>query len=622
MGRDGSTRGQERSSTLWGTGGRGGETRGNALWGKGGKVLVTAVVSAIAVTVPLAASAGNSKVGASSHTSIRSWLHKTYVSPVLTKHARRHPNSKMRVIVQADSRFVMSHRVEKLFRAAGVPKVKKLKLIGAAAVTIRARYLAALSKIKGLTVTPDAPVKVSGYNSTQLWPYQAGLAKDWMGPDAPSVGEAPTIAVVDSGVQADRPDFANGGVVGSVNLSTLPNTEPGATDGRGHGTFVAGIATGKARRYAGALPQANVFSVKVMNNEGVARTSDVIAACQWILANKDRYNIRVANFSLHSGSPASFLNDPLDKAVEKLWFSGVVVVAAAGNYAVDGQPSGVRFAPGNDPFVVTVGASDLNGTSALGDDVNAPFSAYGYTLDGFSKPDLAAAGRYMIGPVPANSTLATERASSVVEPGYIQLSGTSFAAPVVAGAAAQILARHPNFTPDQVKGALMVSSRPLPNAAPLSVGVGELRMDRSAFVTIPPNPNLGLNRFVRADPLGGPPAFDAVSWFDSARTNVSWNSVSWNSVSWNDADFDTVSWANVSWSSVSWATVSWNSVSWNDVSWNDVSWNDTSYEDAAEGDANGTDGYDLTQEQLDQIMADPELAPDPAAVPQDLGDGH
>src|SRR6266542_3962001 len=150
----------------------------------------------------------------------------------------------------------------------------------------------------------------------------------------------------------------------------------------------------------------------------------------------------------------------------------------------------------------------------------------------------------------------------------------------------------------------------------------ELRMDRSAFVTIPPNPNLGLNRFVRADPLGGPPAFDAVSWFDSARTNVSWNSVSWNSVSWNDADFDTVSWANVSWSSVSWATVSWNSVSWNDVSWNDVSWNDTSYEDAAEGDANGTDGYDLTQEQLDQIMADPELAPDPAAVPQDLGDGH
>ena len=76
-----------------------------------------------------------------------------------------------------------------------------------------------------------------------------------------------------------------------------------------------------------------------MDDQGVARTSDVIAACQWILTNKAKYNIRVANFSLHSATPIHFFQDPLDQAVEKLWFSGVVVVAAAGNYGIATVPA-------------------------------------------------------------------------------------------------------------------------------------------------------------------------------------------------------------------------------------------------------------------------------------------
>ena len=291
----------------------------------------------------------------------------------------------------------------------------------------------------------------------------------------------------------------------------------------------------------------------------------------------------------------------------------MVVVAASGNYAVNGQPSGVNYAPGNDPFVITVGAVDLNGTRKLDDDFNAPWSAYGYTPDGFSKPDLAAAGRYMIGPVPAGASLTAEKPGNVVAPGYMQLSGTSFSAPVVAGAAAQILAKHPAFTPDQVKGALMDSAKPLKSAAPGSVGVGELRMDRSSFVMNPPNPNKGLDQFVKKDALTGVTAFDALSWFNTAKANVSWNSISWNDVSWNDADFSAVSWGDVSWSTVSWATVSWNDVSWNDVSWADVSWGDVSHEDAAEGDDNG-DGYALTPEEAAAIMANPDIAPDPTTI--------
>ncbi len=219
-----------------------------------------------------------------------------------------------------------------------------------------------------------------------------------------------------------------------------------------------------------------------MNDYGMARTSDVIAGVEWIYQNRATYNIRVANLSLHSTTPSNFTKDPLDKAVEKLWFAGVTVVVASGNYGNPDGPSGVPFAPGNDPFVITVGAVDLEDSSNARKHDIADWSAYGYTKDGFRKPEIAAAGRFIIGPVPVNATLPAERPDHVVAPGYMRLSGTSFAAPIVAGAAAQILARHPTWTPDQVKGALMQRARFIPEAPPGSAGVGELNAQRSADV--------------------------------------------------------------------------------------------------------------------------------------------
>jgi serine protease AprX len=599
---NGGKRGEVRSSALWGTGNRGGESRSNALWGKGGRGALTALAAMLAISVPLAASSpgGKNKLD----------LEHTYLAPVLAHRAKNNPNSPVSVIVQSDSSFDSSKRqVRQLLSKAGVTPSRELELVGGLAVTMPAKWMNKLEEIKGLTITPDAPVHVSGYTSTQLWPYESGLANGWSGPDAPRAGTVPTIAVVDSGIQAGRSDFGNR-VLAQVNLGTLPENSPG--DGRGHGTFVAGIAAGAADGYAGATPQANLVGIDVMDDHGVARTSDVIAACQWILANKGKYNIRVANFSLHSGTKGNFTHDPLDKAVEQLWFSGVVVVAAAGNYGTASGPSGVPYAPGNDPFVLTVGAIDIGGTKRRNDDFPAPWSAWGPTLDGFSKPEIVAPGRYMVGPVPAGSTLAIERADKVTAPGYIQLSGTSFAAPVVAGAAAQILARHPEFTPDQVKGALMVSAKPVDDAPEGSVGVGELQMGKAALMSSPPNPNKALDRFLVGGPLGGGPAvFNGVSWYDAAKANVSWDSVSWDSVSWADLSSSLVSWADVSWTDVSWADVSWA-----DVSWADVSWNDSSYEDAAEGDSSGDpNGYELTPEQAAEIMADPELAPAEDTLP-------
>jgi serine protease AprX len=613
---DSGKRNEERSSALWGTGNRGGETRSNALWGKGGRGFVTALVAALAVCVPLASSSNNEKPAiAKAHRSGVFLVKRTYIAPVLEKRASKRPNTKMSVIIQSNSRFVLNHQVRTILARSGIKKFKKLRLIDGVAATISARHLADLATVQGLTVTPDAPVHVSGYNSSQLWPYAAGVASDWNGANAPPTGaNAPAIAIVDSGIQADRPDFA-GRVLASVNLSTLTSA---TNDERGHGTFVAGVAAGAAKGYAGAVPQANLVAIKVMDANGMAKTSDVINACQWILTHKGQYNIRVANFSLHSANKASFLNDPLDKAVEKLWFNGVVVVAAAGNYANNGERSGVLYAPGNDPFVITVGAVDLKGSADPTTHTNAPFSAYGYTPDGFSKPDIGAPGRYIVGPVPMNSTLAIQRADAITAPGYIQLSGTSFAAPAVSGAAAQILAAHPGYTPDQVKGALMVSARPDPAAAPGSVGVGELRMGRAVLRVSPPNPNLGLDQFVGIIPGDTAVSFDAHAWFNTAKVNPSWDAVSWSSAAWSGADFDAVAWSDVSWESVSWETVAWSDVSWEDVAWSDVAWSDVSWEDAAEGDANDTGGYDLTPAQVAAIMADPDIAPDPNDLPEDV----
>ena len=158
-----------------------------------------------------------------------------------------------------------------------------------------------------------------------MWPYQSGNAALWQNDDNYKM---PAIAVVDSGI-ASRAGFGNR-VIASVNLSSLPNNSPG--DGRGHGTFVAGIAADAAANHAGAAPVANLVSVDVMDDTGTGSTSDIIAACQWILDHKAQYNIKVANFSLHSSIVAPFYYDPLDRAVEKLWFNGITVVTAAGNY--------------------------------------------------------------------------------------------------------------------------------------------------------------------------------------------------------------------------------------------------------------------------------------------------
>jgi len=506
---------------------------------------------------------------------------------------------------------------------------KQLPLVGGVAVTLPAVRMSSLAKISGLTVSPDATLKRTAfdkYSNVQLWPYLSGIAHLWTyqwNPAPPT----PTIAVVDSGVDTSVPAMANRLLIPQVNLCSLKPNSSG--DGDGHGTFVSSILAGVGSGHVGAAPNGKLISIDVVNDQGEAATSDVIAAAQWIVDHRWQYNIKVVNFSLQSTTPSHFVNDPLDKAVEKLWFSGVVVVTAAGNYGVNGQPTSVRYAPANDPFVITVGALDNKGTLRRADDIAAPWSTWGYTLDGFAKPEISASGRYMVGAVPTTSALLTQFPNNVFSPGYLELSGTSFAAPVVAGAVAQLLALHPELTPDQVKGALMLGSEQTPAAAAGSLGVGELNTGKSATLlgSTLPNPNAALNSFLAYDWSVSPiPYFDTDKWTKAISANTSWDATSWEAKWWTSASQETKWWTSVAWETKWWTSVSqetkwWTSVSgvtkwWTSTSTTASAWVAQSQTDLrngtlAQGDAPSLPGYLLTKSDYAALLLDPFLAPAP-----------
>jgi len=591
------TSGGDRSSALWGTGNRGGEHRSSALWGTGnrggehrshgpsatkgrrGFGFLTVVV--LAMALPMASAAGGNG--------------KSYVAPGVLQAAGK--GGKVDVVIQAAPGAVLPKQA-----LASLGSVKKdFERMGMVSAEVPAAKVAKLSEIPGLIVTLDAPVRTTGFTSNQLWPAQTGATKLW--PSGPGSGtKPPAIAVIDSGI-----DTSSGGFAGRVAARKVfgAASSLGELDSRGHGTFVAGIAAGSMPGYAGAAPTADLIDLDVMDAKGMAKTSDVIAACEWILANKAAYNIRVANLSLHAASILSIRYHPLNRAVEKLWFGGVTVVAAVGNYGVPTGPSGVVHAPGNDPFVITVGALDLGDRPGLGDDSVAPWSAYGYTLEGFAKPEVVAPGRYMVAPVPAASTLVAEKPGNVRGVGLLQLSGTSFAAPVVSGIASMLLARNPSWTPDQVKGAIMASARRLHNDVPmLQQGRGEVNAAWAASYRRVANPNTVLDRYLVADPSGsGLPVFDAAAWSEAAKASAAWNEAAWSEAAWAENGA-----ADAAWAEAAWSEAAWSEAAWSEAAWSEAAWAESTFEDNADGEPVGTTPL-LTAEAEAALAAEPGLMP-------------
>ena len=502
--------------------------------------------------------------------------------------AAANPNEKFQVIVQGRIGVTSSTVANDVLaendhdRASGDGARARLKArfraIDGVATELKGKTLLRLAgKPYVLSITPDAPLASTAYENGEMWRQTADIVSLW-GTVLNPAPASPAIAIVDSGIDATKVADFGTRVVAAVNLSSLA---PGATgDQEGHGTMVAGLAAGAAALHPGVAKTAPLVDVRTSDGNGQSLTSDVVAACDWILAHKSAYNIRVANLSMAGSTQTSFRIDPIDKAIEQLWFNGIVVVTAAGNHGTDGSAVDMSFAPGNDPFVISVGATDQHQTADSADDTIAPWSAYGHSLDGFAKPDLSAPGRYMIAPVPTTALFSTLLPDRVVAPGYMWMSGTSFAAPIVAGAAAQILARHPGWTPDQVKGALMLTARYLPDAG-WAAGVGEVDAAAASAVAAPPNPNENLNAFVVTDPATGALSFDDTTWAATVSSNANWSSANWSSANWSSANWSSANWSSANWGSANWGSANWSSANWSSANWSSANWSSANWASAA-----------------------------------------
>ena len=310
---------------------------------------------------------------------------------------------------------------------------------------------------------------------------QADIAWSY-GYDGTGVG----IAIIDSGVYP-HPDLNQAG-------STTPRVvysesfvagDSSTVDAYGHGTHVAGIAAGNGQssvtgyrgEYKGIAPNANIINLRVLDATGSGTDSAVIAAIQRAIQLKSQYNIQVINLSLGRGIWESYTLDPLCQAVEQAWQAGIVVVVAAGNSGRDNSLGTHGYAtiaaPGNDPYVITVGAMSMNNTYLRNDDTIASYSSRGPTLiDHVAKPDLVAPGNRVVSLLNPGATLENEypnldiypcnvymQCNSTVGPAqYFRLSGTSMATPAVAGAAALMLQANPTLTPDLIKARMMKSA--------------------------------------------------------------------------------------------------------------------------------------------------------------------
>ena len=385
----------------------------------------------------------------------------------------------------------------------------------------------------------DAPVRLTdtAIDASALataYPRVVAAASLWSNPIAPLTGNGVGVAVIDSGITA-HPDF-NSRIL--VNQDFNP-TVADANDAYGHGTAVSGIIAGdgnaSSRSYVGIAPQANLINLRVNDGSGAAPTSTIMNAILWAVNNRAAYNIRVINLSLSSSVQESYLTSPIDAAVEYAWLKGIVVVVAAGNQG----PNSALYAPANDPFVITVGATDDGGTAAVADDTLASFSSFGTTQDGFSKPDMVAPGRHIITTLAANSNFALNYPTYAVGSQYIRLSGTSMATPIVSGVAALYIETNPTVRPGQLKALLLATAQPL---SFVGAGAGYPDAGRATGYTgLLGNANHGIdpNNYLKV-------------MYMQANSLLTLPAVSW----------DTVSWDSVSWSSVSWDSLAWNAVSW------------------------------------------------------------
>ncbi len=491
--------------------------------------------------------------------------------------------------------------------------------VGAVAASLTSAQAAQLAADPTVTVTPDSPVAfgpaaTAASGATDAFASTAGSSR---APAAvfPQVsgasrltadgvdGTGVNVAVLDTGIDP-LPDFA-GRLVGGVDLSGEGNP---FQDSYGHGTFVAGLVAGNGASsngaYVGEAPGAGLVAVKVAGANGATDLATVLAGIEWTIVHRTSLHIRVLNLSLGIQPINSTMLNPLDRAVEAAWASGIVVVVAGGNA---GPFNGTILSPGDDPLVITAGALDDNGTITPSDDSMPTFSSVGPTnTDGWIKPDIIASGRSVISLRAPGSTIDTSYPSARIGSGNFVGSGTSFSSAITSGAAALLLEAHPDAQPDGVKARLIGTAQPGPVGNPFVDGHGSLDVldaTRSARATLtqyphpwsPPDPGttVSLQRSWRVS------AWNTANWHGNQTDGTTWSGLGWDSIawigsswqdggtagngtslsglSWNGGDWNGFSWSGNSWTGSSWSGSSWSGNSWSGNSWSGNSWSGSSW---------------------------------------------
>ncbi len=446
------------------------------------------------------------------------------VHPAVDVYAELFPGEKIPVIVQSDdpdlARWVGEHGgtvIQEFDIVDGFQAEMPIEAVRALDFADRAEW-----------ISLDAPLMASRRGSDEVdasalataYPFAANAVPAWE--DGVS-GDDVTVAVIDSGINP-RADF-RGRLVGFRNFSD----EWFPLDRYGHGTWVSGIIAGKdpKGRYVGIAPEARLLSVKVTGKDGSAHASDVIEALQWLVDHKDRYDVRVVNISMNSAIPDSYLKDPLSAAVEQAWFQGIVVVGSAGNLGTGSFA--VDHAPANDPYVITVGATDDRGTADRADDVLADWSSRGVTSDGYNKPEVVAPGVDIASTSGGRRTyLAKEFPESIVNRDYMRLTGTSASAAVVSGTVALMLEEDPALTPDEVKFRVMAAGAAVAGSDAPGIDAFE-----ATFTTIDGNANgdAAPNEFI--DPDTGRIMEDSILWRSILWRSILWRNILWRSILWS-----------------------------------------------------------------------------------------
>jgi serine protease AprX len=520
------------------------------------------------------------------------------VDPELLGEALARPAASLDVIVRES--LPTSDAAERLVGSLGGRVTHELPLVDGFSAAVPANRLDVLARSDTvIRVWGDAPVRSESVSmgSYDTWPANTVWRHGVRVPQAQASGKPPwtgagvTVAVLDTGI-SNLADLGNR-VLARVDLTP----EHDGYDRYGHGTHMAGIIASNSATYPGVAPGANLVSVKVAGANGATDVSVVIAGLEWIVAHKTQYNIRIVNLSFGTDSRQPYSVDPLDFAVERTWFSGIFVVVSAGNA---GSSAGTISKPGDDPYVLTVGAADLKNTLAAGDDVVAPFSSVGPTQDGFAKPDIVAPGVTIVSDLAPNSTVATAHPAAIVSGTYIKGTGTSQAAAVVSGAAALVLQAAPTFDPNRLKAVLLdtASKMGLSGSGTGLIDVASAVKAVMANKAIAPanagfTPSTGLGSLeasrgslhVYADPTGTGTwvaitgekdvvgqLWDARSW--SVR---SWSSDAWLSSGWADLTATTAGWGTTAWSGRSWSGTSWDARSWSSSSFTARSWSEAGW---------------------------------------------